>query len=982
MVALQGYRIERRILHGEMSTIACRVSGTDCAFFIESPLPFQPQEDTAVTTDILRSLLAFGLAATLALGCAEESELLDSPTGPTALTVSPDRGCSASVVSLAGMDPARLEGEGLRLIVHGVETNLTVLADGTLLASIPVFLDEEGSIAPVPTQPVGFELYSGEELIGEAASAFTVEELPEAPGAADRVVELFDSIAADLRSIGGALAAEPSVEHAYATAFAEALDELLSGEDERSLLGQLEGLERGTDGALEFVEGILAGSGLLARMEEVAEGVAAVGTQTEAIAAASARKSTTLDQHDLAARMQLHVMVHDFGQTVIGDTAATWSQWVGTFVGGIAFVGVTGTVLAPGIAVGGAVGLVLGLANFAINDVALAYLPARVDDFELRVEEPVVAPGEVADTEIWVEASNEPAPITVLELVDLVLNAMGLVPGQTPSGHPTRVALIQTIDYFLGVARNVLSQYASIYPDVDLAYDAASIPSMSWRARITDTRYVEPLTQTPELIAPADDDILAWRAQLDVEGEGRVHARMQSGPEVTSLPQIPGYTYQAGAFGEDLRSTQTETIVVAPPLIVTASMDTLISPGGVNGLEIRAGSRDSVGDIVWREGLDVVLTAVGGTVDPAEGQTAPDGRFDTFVRLDEGSSEVTVDAVVSDELGVEGSASITARTEAESLVVDARLASTIDPAEPERLRVDVHRDVAGELVEEPFADVRLTVTGGSADELTGSADEEGYWSTFVSVDAEAEQVVVLVEVTTGDGLEGEATATAHNLDALPIRVLSHSGRAWLNTSGTGGPNWSLYTDNFHDLRAPSIVVDWTYSSNGEKDGKTCEVTTSLGHDSQLIYDQATGLLSRWESTSEMSSEGSASALTEFNNPNCGGNTQVQARLRFRINEGSWRVSWSLEQQGESYEAHPNWECEGIFRDAEDEQFLAPPTSIVEGEVVLGPGDHDFWVNPTMTANTNASGTDGNYLASGGHSIAVDFERVDAGAGSR
>lgn len=138
------------------------------------------------------------------------------------------------------------------------------------------------------------------------------------------------------------------------------------------------------------------------------------------------------------------------------------------------------------------------------------------------------------------------------------------------------------------------------------------------------------------------------------------------------------------------------------------------------------------------------------------------------------------------------------------------------------------------------------------------------------------------------------------------------------------------------------------------------MTTSLSHDSQLSYDETTRLLSRWESISVMSSHPSASALTEFNSLNCGGNTQIQARLRYRINQGSWRVSWSVEQQGEPDEDHPNQEC----------------------EMILGPGDDDFWMNPTMTAGTNVSGTDSSSLASGGHAIAVDFERVVQGPSSR
>lgn len=527
-------------------------------------------------------------------GCGGDANSPTDPEVPRELTVTPTSGVFGTPVAIEGLDlstvdPALVEVRfGDHLAVARVQPG-----SGTVIAGVPIPLAEDGTVA----------------------------------ASTDEAVAL-------------ALAPDPSLEHGYALALLGAARELLTGEAEGSLAPQLSALANDAPEALALVDGILAGSGALERVQVVAsrlEGISAVAER-----AAPQRRTTELTDTELAMRMQLYVMVRDVGQQVIGETTSTWGTWMGTVVGGISFVGVGGTVAAPGVALAGTIGTVLGLVNTAVNTIALSYLPAQIDSFELTADPLVVAPGEVAQTEIWIQASNQPATITTLDLVDLVLNAMGVLPGSLPSGHPRRVALIQTIDYFLGIFRGLLSNYASQVPTSDLAFDVASIPSMTWRARVTDARYVTPLSHTPEVIDATDAGILAWRAATDGEGEGRIFARIDSGPDVTSLVQIPGYEYDAGAFGDQILTTETLSVYVSPPLLVVASMDDEISEGGINGLEVRAGTVSAIGDTLWLENVLIECVAMGGSVDPAAGVTGPDGRFDTYTAYADGETEIDV----------------------------------------------------------------------------------------------------------------------------------------------------------------------------------------------------------------------------------------------------------------------------------------------------------------------------------------------------
>lgn len=104
----------------------------------------------------------------------------------------------------------------------------------------------------------------------------------------------------------------------------------------------------------------------------------------------------------------------------------------------------------------------------------------------------------------------------------------------------------------------------------------------------------------------------------------------------------------------------------------------------------------------------------------------------------------------------------------------------------EQLRIDVLRRSAGaSAAAEPFADIFLTVTGGSAAETAGQADAEGHWETFITSDAEAAEVRIEIRAVTLDGVEADTTIIAVNEDPVASFAGTYEADAYTYCSENG-----------------------------------------------------------------------------------------------------------------------------------------------------------------------------------------------------
>lgn len=680
------------------------------------------------------SLILLGLFF-IPQGCSDSTE----PAPPTPeiaeLTVTPAIAAPGALVRITNADLSGHVDAGLSLTIGG-EPTLLRKNGNDILTAIPLFIDQATKSSAPPAGALDVELWSDGQLIGVARGAVTIGELVAAPGSAAAVSDDLQAIGTNLQRFVSAMETEPSLEDGYISSWLGALDEMFTADHPYSIPTLLTELERTNPETFALIESVYASSGLVAQTEQLSQYSAALATEAEKLHA-NADKNTTLQDYQLALRMQFYVVMRDFGADVITQTNQTWSNTVGLVSGIVGIGGVT----IPAVNV---VSAGLALLDFAINKVALGYLPSHVTAFELTVAEPLINPGDVAQTELWIDATNQPPAIGIQDFINLLLIGLGQANNGGPGPDSFRDFLNNTANWFLGVVRSLMGAYANAHPEIPMDLNIGSIPVMTWRAEVSSDRYAAQSTLTPDIINPVNN-ILAWRAEIDGSGEGKIFARPASGPTVTTLPMPPGYTYGAGAFGDDILSTSIVSVFVGSQLVLEADMSSNISPGGLNGLGVRAGYRDPLGNITWSDGIQVQCSAVGGTVEDATGVTDAEGRFDTFVSLDSGSDEVTVTVIATGDFGVQQTQQLTASSSGD-ITLDVSFPTTIEPGVPTTISVTVTStgDIDG-------IELDLDSECGDIEVDSATLGASGAFQTTVTMDSDCNSVVIEVEATsTGD----------------------------------------------------------------------------------------------------------------------------------------------------------------------------------------------------------------------------------------
>lgn len=694
------------------------------------------------------------------MGCSDSTDPTTTTPRIAVLSISPATAIPGTVVRIADANLTGHTDAGLSLLIGG-EPTLLRRHGSDILAAVPLFLDAAQKSPAPPAGAVDVELWSDGQLIGAAREALTIGTLPAAPGAATAVSNDLRTVGSNLGRFVATLETEPSLEEGYLSSWLGALDEMFTADHPYSLPTLFAELESTSPETLAMIEGVFAASGLVEQLHQLSLYSETLATEAEKLQA-NAAKTTALQDYQLALRMQFYVVIRDFGSDVIAETNQTWSNTVGLVSGIIGIGGVA-------VPAAGVISAALSLADFALNKVALGYLPSHITAFEISLTEPLIAPGDVPQTELWLDAGNQPPAIGIQDFIDLLLLGLGQANGG--DGPETfRDFLTNTADWYLGIVRSLMGAYANAHPELQMDIDVGSIPAMTWRAQVSSDRFAELSTLTPDIINPVEN-ILAWRAEMDATGEGRIYARPASGPAVTSLPMPPGYVYNAGAFGDDIVSTPTVSVFVGNQLVLETSMSTNISAQGTNGLGVRAGYRDALGNITWAEGIQIQCSADGGTVDPASGVTDADGRFDTFVELADGSSAVTVTVTATGDFGVQQSEELTA-TQTDELSLDLSFPTTIEPGVPTVLNVTVTStgSVAG-------VELDIDADCGEIDDDSAVLGAGGTFQTNVTLEEDCNSVVVEVTAYTADG--DKASVSASVVATRPNAVTIVERSSWV-----------------------------------------------------------------------------------------------------------------------------------------------------------------------------------------------------------
>src|SRR5690606_26685178 len=149
------------------------------------------------------------------------------------------------------------------VLIGGVAAPVLFPAPDTILASVPLYVDEAGGMF-TPGEKVDVVLAAAGDPVAAVRAALTIEPLPEAPLASAGMLEDLDAIAESLTRISWQLQGEPGMEAQYWSAVAGTMHELITGDDARSLANVLAALD---PAAREVLDGWLVASGVLAAIE-------------------------------------------------------------------------------------------------------------------------------------------------------------------------------------------------------------------------------------------------------------------------------------------------------------------------------------------------------------------------------------------------------------------------------------------------------------------------------------------------------------------------------------------------------------------------------------------------------------------------------------------------------------------------------------------------------------------------------------------
>ena len=565
------------------------------------------------------------------------------PTGVAVLTAFPSVGAPGTVFAITGLDLPPAQMAGLTLRLAGQPGTVSLSPTGQLLGAVPFLAaGVDGLTAPVAAQD--FELLVDGEIVGLGKAAFTVQALVPAPGSSAALASAFTTLGRELARVGDYLVTEPGVEEQWIQATVGALDELINGDDPRSLASALTELAGESPATLELLDAFVAGSGILARTEALLAGMQAVTPAT---------KNAASETEDvvLARKMQFYVLAKLFGETVIHETVETYSYTVGLATG---LIGI-GYNLPPAVAV---ISAVLAVADFAVNKVLLGVLPATITDFSLTLASVDLAFGETTDAALSLTAVNAPPTTGILDFINLMFAAMGLVPN-TASFQNFGQVLINANSFYTSLLQQLLSSYAESHPELTLDVSFSLVPALTWTTTIHDPRLAKCLSVAPDLVAGLEDAI-NWQAGSSQAGSTEIYARTGLGPDALLLYLPPGFTYSGGAFGEEVKQTAATTVHVGGDLVLTLDFVESLAVGGFEPLTVWATYAVPGGEPIIATGIQIDLLVDGGTVSPVSGVTNGAGKFISTASLAAGSTGLVITVTATDATGQQATESVTA----------------------------------------------------------------------------------------------------------------------------------------------------------------------------------------------------------------------------------------------------------------------------------------------------------------------------------
>lgn len=587
-----------------------------------------------------------GILLLLSLGACSD----DDPTGPVisepiTATLADTVGTGGGAVEVEGLDPARVDLDELEFTIGGRRAYVASNASGEVRLLVPPLLDEDAKSFVDSDGRLDVEARDATgEVVLSLPQALAIRAPEPAPGAAADALESMDRFIGALGEVLAALPTDDALQEQALVSLVPALRSMTAVDGELAISAHLDSLSSDQTAMLDALWSAAGVPDDLAVLAEAAEGMAAKMARRP-------DKSTALDDAELAALMQFSVFAKRYGEWylhgVAGDTelAATTA--------GVLMLFVEAT---PGL------GQLFGLANFLVsftdfivNKHLVALLPTQIDDLSLSMNRTYIAVGGTTQSTKSILVSNNPPAVTLNDFIGQLLNAAGIL---TPAEiGPVRDILRDIAMLLVAEINNFLASFAQGHPDLLLPVDVYTVPDISWTATLNDPRLFDVRTARTDLLEP-DAELGEWTAGNN-DGEGNVWIEPSRDSDAI-LFDFEFLQYNAGAFGEDIVSSNQVTVHVSAPLRIEVDFADVISRSGMNVLGAVVSRVDAQGQATPAEGLGVWVQVEGGSADPHNGTTDESGSFQSLISADSFADTVFVRVGATDSLATTAEARVAA----------------------------------------------------------------------------------------------------------------------------------------------------------------------------------------------------------------------------------------------------------------------------------------------------------------------------------
>ncbi len=549
------------------------------------------------------------------------------------VTFEPSSGAPGTIISMVGLDSLPADS-GFSLTIGDEPAPLIVESGQTVRTAIPLYIDT--TVSSWPITPSGSQrvvlLYNG-VAVDTAVERLTVDSLLPAPiGTMDSVMVKLSSGASALKQIAVSIDAGDTL----LMATCDAMDELLYT-GTYSLTALLNGtapVDGYDSSSAELFSALLVHSGLVDVINKWSDTLVV----TARIAREFSIKQSSADfltDKQLAARMQLHDLLAGFGSQVIGQTALDW-QIASGIIGAVALA-------APVVGVYEfIVSWVLGELDFIINKIAIAMLPSDVTALDLDFYNHEINTGDTTEAIVHISAKNNPPNITPADIIGQVLGGLQLTQWIQDRLGPTAARTLRSIiqdvvNWVLGVITNFLTANYNSPTSLDVA-----LPQATW-----DSVWVHEPGMI-DLVIPDLSKMGYMTGSFNGQAKdsiGPIGLQMRTqpgGPSTWVHPLLQAVGYAGGAFGDDLTTSNIDTVTIVGELALEIDFANTITVGGANVLGINAGYLDRNGTPHWAPDIDISLSVTDGSADVTSGVTDAQGHFSSIITMDSTADSVTV----------------------------------------------------------------------------------------------------------------------------------------------------------------------------------------------------------------------------------------------------------------------------------------------------------------------------------------------------